>query len=228
MSAPTTELVRADVPQRRAPRSAARRVLNALAVFLLAVLATLTILVAYVGFSIVSAAHTQDLTHTDALVVLGAAQFDGRPSPVLANRASHALSLYRAGVAPVIVTVGANQPGDRFTEAGSARTWLLAHGVPASALVSVPEGHDTLSSMQALAQVAATHQWDTITVVTDPAHASRSARIANDLGLVAHVAPTQSGPGSALTLHYVMREIASTLHYWAFERPYVHTAGELV
>ena len=202
--------------------------MRALGILVLALVAGFVALVAVIGVDIVRGAHSQDLTHSNALVVLGAAQFDGRPSPVLENRAAHALALYRKGVAPFIVTVGANQPGDRYTEAGSAARWLRAQGVPASKIITLPVGHDTLTSLRAVAAFMSAKQWDSITVVTDAAHAARSARIANDLGLTAHAAPTQTGPGSSLTLRYFARELASTLHYLAFDRAFVHSVGEAV
>jgi uncharacterized SAM-binding protein YcdF (DUF218 family) len=181
---------------------------------------------AVIGMNIVTTAHSQDRTHTDALVVLGAAQFNGRPSPVLANRAAHALWLYRDGVSPRIITVGGNQPGDRYTEGGSAAAWLQEQGVAKAHVFAVPTGHDTLSSLTAVAQLAALHHWTSVTIVTDPAHAARSAQIARDLGLKVHTAPTQSGPGSALTLRYFGREFASTLHYLFTERSSVSPIGE--
>jgi uncharacterized SAM-binding protein YcdF (DUF218 family) len=83
-----------------------------------------------------------------------------------------------------------------------------------------------LSSLTAVAKLAAVHHWTSITIVTDPAHAARSAQIARDLGLVVHSAPTQSGPGSAVTLRYLGREFASTLHYLFTERSTVVPIGE--
>jgi uncharacterized SAM-binding protein YcdF (DUF218 family) len=181
---------------------------------------------AVLALNIVVTARSQDRTHTDALVVLGAAQFNGRPSPVLANRAAHALSLYGDGVAPRIITVGGNQPGDKYTEGGTAAAWLQEQGVAKDHVFALPTGHDTLSSLQAVAALAALNHWTSITIVTDPAHAARSAQIARDLGLTVHTAPTQSGPGSALTLRYLGREFVSTLHYLFMERPSVTPVGE--
>jgi uncharacterized SAM-binding protein YcdF (DUF218 family) len=176
---------------------------------------------ALLALNIVTTAHSQDSARTDALVVLGAAQFNGRPSPVLANRSAHALTLFESGVASHIITVGSNQPGDLYTEAGTAASWLRAQGVPAEAVYALPVGKDTLSSLQAVARLAVAKHWTSITIVTDAAHAARSAQIARDLGLRVRTAPTHSGPGSALTLRYFTREFLSSLHYFFAERPSV-------
>jgi len=82
---------------------------------------------------------TDSRPRSDAIVVEGAAQYDGRPSAVLEARLAHALDLYHAGVAPRIVTVGGRRTGDRFTEAGAGRTWLLGRGVPAGSVVAVEQ-----------------------------------------------------------------------------------------
>ncbi|NUU21988.1 MAG: YdcF family protein, partial [Streptomycetaceae bacterium] len=119
----------------------------------------------------------------DAILVLGASQYDGRPSPVLRARLEHALALYREGVAPRIITVGGNQPGDRFTEAGSGRRWLIAHEVAETSVLAVPEGSDTLQSVHAVAEVMRGHRWRSVVIVTDPWHALRSRSMARAAGL---------------------------------------------
>lgn len=165
-------------------------------------------------FYVNAAATSQDMGKTDAIVVLGAAQFNGTPSPVLETRLRHALSLYKAGVAPRIITVGGNQPGDVYTEAGAGRHWLIERGVPVSDVVAVTAGTDTLESMQEVAALANRNGWNSITVDTDPAHIARSAAMANRLGFAVSTNPTKSGAGSALTEEYLLRETAA---YLAFE-----------
>lgn len=200
-------------PARR--RTGLRRVLVAVVVVLLLAAAALT---AYAAARVVATARTDDRTPTDAVVVLGAAQFWGRPSPVLEARLQHAADLYAAGVADRIVTVGANQPGDRTTEADAGRAWLVAHGVPSSAVVAVPDGHDTLTSLEAAARVMADRGWTSATIVTDPAHVARSAAMARSLGLDVHVSPTSTGAGSSLTPEYVARETLALLAFWLTPR----------
>ena len=151
---------------------------------------------------------------TDAIVVLGAAQFDGKPSPVLKARLAHALALYRDGVAPRIITVGGKQNGDRFTEAGVGREWLITNGVPATDVVAAKAGSNTRESMIMVAELAAANGWTSITLDSDPAHMARSRAMANRLGFDVHTNPTQAGDGSQPTSEYLFRE---TLAYLAFE-----------
>src|SRR6476620_3807608 len=88
---------------------------------------------------------------SDAIVVLGSAQYNGVPSSIFAARLEHAKKLYEAGVAPVIVTVGGKETGDQFTEAEAGRDYLANGGVPRNALLAVPKGVDTLERMRAVA-----------------------------------------------------------------------------
>jgi len=185
----------------------------------LAVLVALAVLLpAAAALRVVTAARQDDRTPTDAVVVLGAAQFDGRPSPVLEARLAHAGELYREGVAPHVVTVGSNQPGDRTTEAAVGTEWLVAAGVPRTDVTAVPVGHDTLSSLTAVAHLMASRGWTSATLVTDPAHEARSLAMARALGISAHGSPTRSGSGSSLTVEYVVRETEGLLYFWLVER----------
>ena len=196
-------------------RSPLRRVLSA--VLVTALLAVL-LLPAVAALRVLLDARQDDRTRTDVVVVLGAAQFWGRPSPVLQARLAHAGALVGQGVSPYVVTVGGNQPGDRTTEAEAGRDWLVGQGVPGSAVTAVPVGYDTLSSLTAVARVMAAHGWSSATIVTDPAHEARSLTIARALGIDAHGSPTATGAGSALTLDYVARETGGLLFFWLVER----------
>jgi uncharacterized SAM-binding protein YcdF (DUF218 family) len=171
-------------------------------------------LVAAAGFQVVRAASTDDRTPTDVIVVLGAAQFWGTPSPVLESRLAHARTLYDDGVAERIVTVGGKQDGDITTEAQAGRTWLVDEGVPRSSVTAVRTGSDTVTSLAAVADLMAEQGWTSATVVTDPAHVARSVAIAGELGIDAHGSPTTSGDGSALTPEYLARETLGLLQVW--------------
>ncbi|MDA0564042.1 YdcF family protein [Streptomonospora sp. S1-112] len=156
---------------------------------------------------------------SDAIVVLGASQYNGRPSPIFEARLAHAETLYREGVAPMIVTVGGNQPGDNFTEAGSGRDWLVAQGVPAENVVAVDEGNDTLQSMRAVARVYAEQGWSSAVIVSDPWHSLRSRVMAEDFGIEAATSPARSGPAvleRRTQVWYITRETASLWYYWIF------------
>lgn len=155
---------------------------------------------------------------TDAIVVLGASQFDGTPSPVLANRLDHAAELLVARVAPMVVTVGGKLPGDRFTEAASGRQYLIAGGISPDRVRALGEGSDTWSSLQAVARLMKRQGWDKITVVSDPAHVTRAQQMSQSLGLQAWVSPTTSGPGSEMSVDYVVREWAGCINFWLVER----------
>ena len=151
-------------------------------------------------------------THVDAIVVLGASQYDGTPSPILAWRLTHAKTLYQDDVAPVVVTVGGRMPGDRFTEGGSGKDYLAAHGVPKASLVAIPTGRDTWRSMEAVANLAKARGWDSIVIVTDPWHAFRCREMAQSLGLTATTSPVHSGPvvqSRTTELRYIGRETAA-------------------
>ncbi len=122
----------------------------------------------------------------DAIVVLGAAQYNGEPSPVLERRLDTAFSLWSDGAADQIVTTGANQPGDTFTEGFAAFTYLRNQGVAEDRIVVVTDGGDTYESLLAAAnQLSATD--DSIVIVTDAYHARRSQEIAVEIGLDAEV-----------------------------------------
>ncbi len=131
-----------------------------------------------------------DATPADAIVVLGAAQYDGRPSPQLAARLDHVVTLYEQGVAPVVVVTGGKQPNDRFTEAESSAQYLVDRGVPAEAIVMETSGRTTYESMAGTADLLDQRGLDRVVVVTDPYHALRSRLTAQDVGLTAYVSPT--------------------------------------
>lgn len=146
---------------------------------------------------------------SDALVVLGASQYDGRPSAVFAARLDHAFELFEAGIAPRIITVGGKQPGDRFTEAEAAAHHLRDRGVPATAVLVVPEGSDTLSSLTAVTGLMNSRQWQSAVIVTDRWHSLRSRAIAEDLGIDAATSPATGGPanrGLWTQIRYIIRE----------------------
>jgi uncharacterized SAM-binding protein YcdF (DUF218 family) len=153
---------------------------------------------------------------SDAIVVLGSAQYNGKPSSIFTARLDHARKLYRAGVAPVIVTVGGKKQGDAFTEAGTGRSWLAGQGVPGGALVAVPTGDDTLQSMRDVATVFRQKGWHSAVLVTDPWHAMRAERMADDSGIDASSSPTRQGPAVETRntqFWYILRETAAYLVY---------------
>ena len=159
----------------------------------------------------------QNNARTDAIVIFGAAQFDGTPSPVLQNRLDHAFELYTAGVAPRLVTVGGSRPGDRFTEATAGRNYLHMRGVEWRRIKAVKSGEDTFSSAEAVAKWAVAEGIRSFTVVSDRAHVARASSMLKAFGFEVHTSAPQSGPGSSLTWQYVARETAGLLRFWLFD-----------
>jgi len=130
----------------------------------------------------------------DAIVVLGAAQYDGRPSPVFEARLEHAVALWKQGIAPHFIVTGGKMPGDRTTEAAVAREYAIAHGVPAEAIFGEYEGRNTLSSLTAVAAEMRGRGLGSAVIVSDPTHMLRALRMAEDLGLDAWGSPTTTSP----------------------------------
>jgi len=155
---------------------------------------------------------------SDAIVVLGSAQYNGVPSSIFEARLEHAIVLYEDGVAPVIVTVGGKATGDEFTEAEAGRDYLANAGIPDDALLAVPEGVDTLESMRVVSTAFDERGWNSAVLVTDPWHAMRAERMAEDAGIEAESSPTRQGPAvetRATQFRYILRETAAYLLYRA-------------
>ncbi|NLD75179.1 MAG: YdcF family protein, partial [Acidimicrobiales bacterium] len=126
----------------------------------------------------------------DAIVVLGAAQYDGRPSPVLKARLDHAIALYEAGVAPLVVVTGGRQQGDRFTEATTGYNYLRAHGLDDSAIRKEVQGRSTYESLAAVSRFLRAEQIRDVVLVSSPSHSKRISGIAREVGLRAAVSPS--------------------------------------
>jgi uncharacterized SAM-binding protein YcdF (DUF218 family) len=183
-----------------------------------AAILTLVLLVVSTALAIWWTARQDARPHSDAIVVLGSAQYNGRPSSIFAARLEHAMKLYRAGVAPVVVTVGGKETGDRFTEAEAGRDYMEKAGIPATALLAVPKGVDTLESMRDVAVVFGQHGWHSAVLVTDPWHAMRAQKMADDAGMDAVSSPTRQGPAvetRTTQFKYILRETAAYLLYRA-------------
>ena len=136
----------------------------------------------------------RELAPADAIVVLGAAQYSGRPSPVLQARLDHALALYRRGLAPRVILTGGTAPGDRTSEAAVGRSYLRRAGVPATAMLMEAEGRTTRASLTAVAAVAGPLAIRRVILVSDPFHLLRARTIARRLGLEALTSPAQRLP----------------------------------
>jgi uncharacterized SAM-binding protein YcdF (DUF218 family) len=131
---------------------------------------------------------------SDAIVVLGAAEYDGRPSPVLAARLDHAILLYEKGIAPVIVVTGGKEPGDRFTEAGASAAYLHKHAIPDRAILRETTGRTSWESLEAAARFLEDGDMKRVVLVSDPYHSARIKAIAHEVGLDAVTSPTRTSP----------------------------------
>jgi uncharacterized SAM-binding protein YcdF (DUF218 family) len=159
-------------------------------------IAAAAVLVVYVAVTAVQVwltSRTSDPHHAQAIIVMGAAQYNGKPSPDLAARLQEADHLWRAGDAPVVVVTGFKEKGDRYTEAQAGAAWLRARGVPTDEVVEAG-GDDSWANLADAAAALRSRGLDDVLVVTDGFHEDRSLAIATDVGLVASPVPAASSP----------------------------------
>jgi len=135
----------------------------------------------------------------DAIVVMGAAQYDGRPSPQLQARLDHVVDLWDRGVAPIVVVTGGNQPGDRFTEAEASADYLVDRGVDASSILQEDQGRSSWQSLETVAAMLDSIGVQRVLMVSDPYHSLRIRLMAEELGLTAFVSPTRTSPVQGAT-----------------------------
>lgn len=161
------------------------------------VAAGVAILVIYFGVTFVQvwmASRRDQVTPTQAILVFGAAQYNGRPSPVLRARLDHAVDLYHDGVAPRVVVTGGRRPGDTSTEASVGAQYILGRGVPESAILRETGGRNSWESLAAAARFLKQRDITRVVLVSDPFHSARVAAMADELGLDATVSPTRTSP----------------------------------
>jgi uncharacterized SAM-binding protein YcdF (DUF218 family) len=159
-----------------------------------------------------------DVDHADALVVLGAAQYNGDPSPVFQGRLDHAALLWQQGRADIVFTVGSKQLGDRFTEAEAGRDYLIDHGVPADRIVALDIGHTTYQSLQAVSHEMRARQLSTAFLVSDPWHNARIVAMADDLGVQGFASATWTSADASQESRAkeYLRETFAYLYYRVF------------
>ena len=156
-----------------------------------------------------------DIDRVDAIVVLGAAQYDGTPSPVFAGRLDHAALLFDQDRADVVIVLGANRPGDRTTEAEAGRAYLVERGMPSSALVALPAGTTSYTSLRAAARAMRDRGLESAFLVSDPWHNARIERMSADLGIEGHASATWTSAARTeeTRLSGYMRETFAYLYY---------------
>jgi uncharacterized SAM-binding protein YcdF (DUF218 family) len=149
-----------------------------------------------------------DAQHAGAIVVMGAAQYNGVPSPDLQSRLDEALILYRAGDAPLIVVTGGKEPTDVYTESESGAHYLAAHGVPVSAILQAG-GDDSYRNISEAAPLLTSHGVETVLVATDPFHEDRSMAILSSFRFMPSPTPTKTSPITGWsTVPYFLKEAA--------------------
>ncbi len=158
----------------------------------------------------------------DAIVVLGAAQYDGRPSAVLKARVDHAVALWREGRAPVLVMTGGGREGDRTTEAATARDYAISQGVPREAVLMEDQGRSTQESLEAVDGILRARGAGPTLFVSDRMHMLRVLRIAKDLGIDAHGSPATDSPSDSTVerrLDAALHELGALAWYGIVGRP---------
>jgi uncharacterized SAM-binding protein YcdF (DUF218 family) len=167
-------------------------------------------------------ARSDESGQVDAIVVLGSAQYNGRPSPVLKARLDRALQAYEDGLAPYIVVTGGKAEGDVYTEAEAGFNYLLDQGVPDTAVLFETHGQNTWESMQGVAVVLEREGLTRVLLVSDGFHLFRAKLMANELGLSSTAVASSESPirkNSFDEFFYVLREAAATIFFVVRDRP---------
>jgi uncharacterized SAM-binding protein YcdF (DUF218 family) len=160
----------------------------------LACIAGLLLVLAYTTWRIWDQGNKDEARPADAIVVLGAAQYNGVPSPIYRARLDHAINLFEEGLASTLVMTGGKLPGDTFTEAEAGRAYAIAHGVPEDAILVEDGGRTTLESLRTVGVMLGEQGFDSAVFVSDRTHMLRVLRIARDQGVEAFGSPTRTSP----------------------------------
>jgi uncharacterized SAM-binding protein YcdF (DUF218 family) len=159
--------------------------------------------------AIVDAGRRDQAESADAIIVLGAAQYEGRPSPVLKARLDHAAALWTRGLAPRMIVTGGQGVGDTTSEAAVGKRYLIQRGVPADSILMDTDGLTTSQSMVAARRFLGTKSYPSVLIVSDPFHMLRLAILARRLHMIPLISPTRTSPISTRPgqqLRYVMAE----------------------
>jgi uncharacterized SAM-binding protein YcdF (DUF218 family) len=186
-----------------------RRLLRVLVRTTLLVVALVAVYVAVTFVQVWQASTHDEAQPAEAIVVLGAAQYNGRPSPVFQARLDHAAALYEQGLAPVIVVTGGRKEGDVTTEAAAAARYLERVGVPSAALRLEVGGSNSWESLAATRRILAAENMHDVILVSDPYHSYRIDAIADEVGLDAHVSPADTPMSTASEIRALVRETAA-------------------
>src|SRR5438477_1917001 len=150
--------------------------------------------VTYVAVQIGEQSTRDEARPADVILVLGAAEYRGRPSPVLKARLDHALTLYKDKMAPILITTGGAGGDPDFTEGGVGRSYLIEHEVPSEAIIVEPEGETTAHSIAAAGEIMEREGLKSCILVSDGYHIYRAKKMLESRGIKVFGSPRQSGP----------------------------------
>lgn len=136
----------------------------------------------WLGLRVWQQSRTDEVRTADAIIVLGAAQYNGNPSPVFKARLDHAQYLYEEELSRTIIVTGGKRAGDRFSEADAGSSYLESVGIPSEAIMTEAEGTTTLESLRNVAKMTDDTGIESVLLVSDPLHSERIKTIASDLG----------------------------------------------
>lgn len=200
--------------RRRVRRGIRQEIKRWFVVLTLFVVAASGLLVAGVFIAVYRDARLDQTRPVDAIVLLGAAQYNGNPSPVLKARLEETLAAYQAGASKWIVVTGGKMPGDVYTEGGTSRDYLVEHGVPKDHILVEDVGRDSWESLQGAAVLLREHHFKSVLLVSDGFHLFRVKLMMRDLGFTAYArAATKSPirPNSRTEINYMVRETGGVL-----------------
>ncbi len=146
---------------------------------------------------IVRQAGRDETRSADAIVVFGAAEYYGHPSPVFRARLDHALELFHRGMAPYVIVTGGSGGEARYSEGGVGRSYLMEHGVPENAIIAETQGDNTVESAERVAVIMRTNGMRTCDAVSDDYHMFRLKQMLAREGIVAYAAPRPDRPASS-------------------------------
>jgi uncharacterized SAM-binding protein YcdF (DUF218 family) len=197
---------RPESPRRNWAASAARFLL--LYLFAVVFLSTLGWCI-WVYVQIEHYAYEDQAAPADVICVFGAAEYAGRPSPVLRARLDHALALYEHGIAPIVLTLGGSAPGDTFSEGQVGQAYLMANGVPEKAIIAETQSRDTEEQALRIVSIAHANGYHRVVIVSDPTHLFRIREICTQQGLPVLTSPRPqvSAVGSSAEWQQIGHEI---------------------
>jgi len=153
---------------------------------------------------------------SDAIAVLGAAEYAGKPSPVFQARLDHAAELYKQGLAPFLITTGGTHPGEKFSEGAVGKMYLVKKGIPTEKIIVDEESLTTRENIERIAEISREKNFQKIIIVSDPFHMYRSLLLAEKSNIEALPSPTRKSPISEnrwLEIRYMLRETVLSIFY---------------